>query len=60
MSGLRFVRQAHGLGKPVVIVNQGWTRGDDLATHKVDADLCAVLPVLTTGHWSPSGGVASK
>jgi NAD-dependent SIR2 family protein deacetylase len=49
MSGLRFVRQAHGLGKPVVIVNQGWTRGDDLATTKVDAELCAVLAPLTAG-----------
>jgi NAD-dependent SIR2 family protein deacetylase len=49
MSGLRFVRQAHGLGKPVVIVNQGWTRGDDLATAKVDAELGAVLAPLTAG-----------
>jgi NAD-dependent SIR2 family protein deacetylase len=49
MSGLRFVRQAHGLGKPVVIVNQGWTRGDDQATAKVDAELCAVLAPLTAG-----------
>jgi NAD-dependent SIR2 family protein deacetylase len=59
MSGLRFVRQAHGLGKPVVIVNQGWTRGDDLAAHKVDADLCTVLPTLTTtGQLSPADGAA--
>jgi NAD-dependent SIR2 family protein deacetylase len=36
MSGLRFVRQAHRLGLPVVIVNRGATRGDDLATHKLD------------------------
>jgi len=60
MSGLRFVRQAHGLGKPVVIVNQGWTRGDDLATHKVDAELCAVLPAMTAGQLSPAGGAASR
>ena len=36
-SGLRFVRHAVKTGKPVVIVNRGWTRGDDLATHKVEA-----------------------
>ena len=49
MSGLRFVRQAHALGKPVVIVNQGWTRGDELATAKVDAELTVVLGSLTEG-----------
>lgn len=32
MSGLRFVRQAAKAGQPVVIVNRGTTRGDDLAT----------------------------
>ena len=35
MSGLRFVRYAHSLGKPVVIVNRGATRGDPQATHQV-------------------------
>jgi NAD-dependent SIR2 family protein deacetylase len=43
MSGLRFVRQAAALGRPVGIVNQGWTRGDDLATYKVEDDLNLVL-----------------
>ena len=37
MSGLRFVRYAAKAGRPVVIVNRGWTRGDELATVKVDA-----------------------
>lgn len=37
MSGLRFVRHAARLGLPVVILNRGATRGDDLATVKVDA-----------------------
>jgi NAD-dependent SIR2 family protein deacetylase len=37
MSGLRFVRYAAKAGLPVVIVNRGPTRGDDLATVKVDA-----------------------
>jgi NAD-dependent SIR2 family protein deacetylase len=44
MSGLRFVRYAAKAGKPVVIVNRGVTRGDGLATVKVD-DGCS--PVLT-------------
>ncbi|OLT06279.1 NAD-dependent deacetylase [Pseudonocardia sp. CNS-004] len=37
MSGLRFVRHAHKAGIPVVIVNRGATRGDELATVRVDA-----------------------
>jgi NAD-dependent SIR2 family protein deacetylase len=37
MSGLRFVRYAAKAGLPVVIVNRGATRGDDLATVKVEA-----------------------
>jgi NAD-dependent SIR2 family protein deacetylase len=37
LSGLRFVRHAARLGLPVVIVNRGRTRGDELATYKVDA-----------------------
>ena len=37
MSGLRFVRHAARRGLPVVIVNRGVTRGDDLATAKVEA-----------------------
>jgi NAD-dependent SIR2 family protein deacetylase len=36
MSGLRFVRLAHKRGIPVVIVNRGTTRGDDLATVKLE------------------------
>ncbi len=37
MSGLRFVRYAAKAGLPVVIVNRGATRGDPLATVKVEA-----------------------
>ena len=37
MSGLRFVRYAARAGMPVVIVNRGLTRGDDLATVKIEA-----------------------
>ena len=35
MSGLRFVRAAAKRRVPVVIVNRGPTRGDDLATYKL-------------------------
>lgn len=37
MSGLRFVRYAAKAGLPVVIVNRGVTRGDPLATLKIEA-----------------------
>jgi NAD-dependent SIR2 family protein deacetylase len=36
MSGFRFVRRAARAGTPVVIVNRGPTRGDDLATYKLE------------------------
>jgi len=45
-SGLRFVRQAAARGIPVVIVNLGATRGDDLATVKVDAGTSETLAAL--------------
>jgi NAD-dependent SIR2 family protein deacetylase len=46
MSGLRFVRYAHKAGTPVVIVNRGATRGDELATVRVGAGCSDVLPAL--------------
>lgn len=46
MSGLRFVRHAAKLGVPVAIVNQGETRGDPLATLRVDAPLGVALSSL--------------
>jgi len=46
MSGLRYVRHASSLGIPVLIVNQGTTRGDDLATARVDAPLGSTLTAL--------------
>ncbi len=45
-SGLRFVRQAAELGKPVAIVNQGRTRADDVAALRIDADCGALLHEL--------------
>jgi NAD-dependent SIR2 family protein deacetylase len=46
MSGLRFVRHAARSGKPVVIVNRGVTRGDPLATVKVEVGTSEALTVL--------------
>src|SRR3954453_427036 len=46
MSGFRFVRRAARAGVPVVIVNRGDTRGDDLATVKVDAGCSEFLGAL--------------
>jgi NAD-dependent SIR2 family protein deacetylase len=43
MSGFRYVRHAAGLGIPVVIVNQGTTRGDGLAAATLDAPLGETL-----------------
>lgn len=46
MSGLRFVRRAAKDGTPVVIVNRGTTRGDELATYRLDAGCSEFLSVL--------------
>jgi len=46
MSGLRFVRRAAKVGVPVVIVNRGATRGDDLATVKLEAGVAETLTAL--------------
>jgi NAD-dependent SIR2 family protein deacetylase len=45
-SGYRFVRHAAAHGIPVAIVNRGPTRGDDLATVKVDAGCSPLLTLL--------------
>lgn len=46
MSGLRFVRQAHRRGIPIVIINRGATRGDEFATFTVDGGTSQVLTEL--------------
>lgn len=46
-SGLRFVRRAHELGMPIIILTIGPTRGDELATLKLDAPLDPTLSQLT-------------
>jgi NAD-dependent SIR2 family protein deacetylase len=57
MSGFRFVRRAARAGVPVVIVNRGTTRGDELATVKLDAGcsefLTALLALRDTDGSSP-------
>ncbi len=45
-SGLRFARRAASSKLPVVIINRGPTRGDDVATLRIDAPLGEVLPEL--------------
>jgi NAD-dependent SIR2 family protein deacetylase len=47
MSGLRFVRQARQSGIPVVIINRGPTRGDELATLKLEAGCSETLAALS-------------
>jgi NAD-dependent SIR2 family protein deacetylase len=46
MSGLRFLRQAAKAATPVVVLNRGATRGDDLATLKLDAGCTPTLVAL--------------
>ena len=45
-SGYRFVRHAAARGIPVAIVNRGATRGDSLASVKVDAGCSPILTLL--------------
>ncbi|RZI87275.1 MAG: NAD-dependent protein deacetylase [Microbacterium sp.] len=47
-SGRRFVKQAFARGIPIVIVNRGETRGDELATLKLDAGCAEVLADYAT------------
>lgn len=46
MSGLRFVKRAARQGTPVVIVNRGQTRGDELASHRLEAGCSEFLAGL--------------
>ena len=48
MSGLRYVRHAARGQRPIVIVNQGVTRGDAYATATLDAPLGQTLTELVT------------
>ncbi|WP_109995055.1 NAD-dependent protein deacetylase [Salinisphaera sp. LB1] len=42
-SGFRFVREAAVRGLPIMAINRGRTRADDLITHKIDDDCGALL-----------------
>ncbi|MFD3702285.1 Sir2 family NAD-dependent protein deacetylase [Nocardia sp. NPDC058658] len=57
MSGLRFVRRAAKIGVPVVIVNRGRTRGDELATLRIDAGCSETLRALAAEFPSAEPGV---
>jgi NAD-dependent SIR2 family protein deacetylase len=46
MSGFRFVRDQAKNQKPIVIINRGPTRGDDLATLKIDSGCSETLAEL--------------
>jgi NAD-dependent SIR2 family protein deacetylase len=48
MSGLRFVRHAARAGRPVLIVNRGVTRGDDVADLRIDAGTSETLTELAS------------
>ena len=54
-SGFRFVRRAAARGIPIAIVNIGPTRGDDLASVKIDGECGAVLQAAVSV-WSMRGG----
>jgi NAD-dependent SIR2 family protein deacetylase len=45
-SGRRFVTHANKLGLPIIIVNQGETKADELATVRIDAALGETLTAL--------------
>ena len=51
-SGYRFVRHAAALSTPIAIINRGPTRGDDLATVKIDGG-CSELLTLLADELSP-------
>ena len=46
MSGLRFVKRAAQGGTPIVIVNRGVTRGDELASYKLEVGCSEFLTAL--------------
>ena len=58
MSGFRFVRRAAKAGTPVVIVNRGTTRGDELATYKLDVGVAGFLGAARA--FAPCMSVANR
>ena len=59
MSGLRFVRRATRLGVPVVVVNRGPTRADDLPVVKLDHGTTEFAATLAA-ELSDGGGVPGR
>ncbi|WP_017612590.1 NAD-dependent protein deacetylase [Nocardiopsis salina] len=53
-SGRRFVKRAAQQGKPVVILNRGETRCDELAALTVDAGCSEVLRALASSYGQPA------
>jgi NAD-dependent SIR2 family protein deacetylase len=49
-SAFQFIREATRLGKPIVAVNQGKTRADDLFTLKVEQPVGETLSALAASH----------
>jgi NAD-dependent SIR2 family protein deacetylase len=47
MSGYRVVKQMHALNKPIVAINQGRTRADDLLSFKIQKDCVTVLDAIS-------------
>lgn len=45
-SGMRFARKAQSLGKPIVIVNKGPTKADEIAIAKIEAQTSIALEEL--------------
>ncbi len=60
MSGLRFVRAAARRDIPVAIVNRGPTRGDDLATLRINDGCAETLDQLSWRNRTVSGRPASS
>jgi NAD-dependent SIR2 family protein deacetylase len=58
-SGYRFVRHAAARGMPIAIVNRGPTRGDDLATIKVDGG-CSPILALLADELAPCAELSAK
>jgi NAD-dependent SIR2 family protein deacetylase len=58
MSGLRFVKHAHKYGMPVIILNRGQTRGDELAVGRVDAGCSETLVELAESMRHPATTLA--
>lgn len=55
MSGFRFVRRAAKCGTPIVIVNRGSTRGDDLTTYKLEIGCSEFLTCLVENRRARTG-----